>query len=230
MSRTNYRSARIPSPRQGAEAGRGACQPTAGNGLKERPILFSAPMVRAILDGRKTQTRRALKFPKWADSDGGVEFSGMNDGPAMLCTDTGCFADVRWPYGAVGDRLWVRETWREREPDQDGNAVEFRADRPEYKTRNDDPCSIPWRPSIYMPRAMSRITLENAGVRVERLQDISVSDARAEGFPADHEEMADRHEAYPIAWYCNLWESINGADSWAANQWVWVVEFKRVTT
>lgn len=173
-------------------------------------------MVRALLDGRKTQTRREIR-PQPMHVDGGVPYRA----PKPHEPTDAVFLPCR--YGKSGDRLWVRETWREREPDQDTFSLEFRADRPEYKTRDDDPCAIPWRPSIHMPRAVSRITLEVTGVRVERLQDISEADARAEGVEGLG-QMFDARTAYAA-----LWQSIHGPGSWAANPWVWCVEFKRLT-
>jgi hypothetical protein len=212
--------------------------------MKERPILFSAPMVRAILEGRKTQTRRVLKLPL-KDRDFGCELAGNEIGPAeamRLC-----------PYGAPGERLWVRETWGvgcrpcPREGARDG--LEYRADMAYLDGPNDllplysdaeppdgfewDSVRDGWHPSIHMPRWVSRINLEVTGVRVERLQDISENDCIAEGAEAveDGELMPDGSGG--IEWshrlgYMDLWRSINGTEAWAANPWVWVVEFKRV--
>ncbi|WP_186191104.1 hypothetical protein [Burkholderia gladioli] len=138
--------------------------------MKERPILFSAPMVRAILDGRKSQTRRIAK-----------EFAGRDDLDAILRrfpNQKGC------PYGEPGDRLWIRETWAQPAPLDPGQTV-YRADYPACVPadfENIPPAeSISWKPSIHMPRSASRITLEITGVRVERLQGISEADAVAEG-------------------------------------------------
>ena len=197
---------------------------------KERPILFSAPMVRALLDGSKTQTRRVFKA-----KNGGV-WPHMNDIPGMCQIMRNC------PYGQPGDRLWVRETfiqgwpWIDGIPDQfDEDDHEkpmhtwFRATEPGLSWTDDDGGFVentPWKPSIHMPRTASRITLEITGVRVERLQDISEADAAAEGVSAKH--TADAHytarEAYAV-----LWEQINGPDSWAENPWVWVIEFKKAS-
>lgn len=195
--------------------------------IKERPILFSAPMVRAILEDRKTVTRRPVKGTalKWLE-----EFV-----PEFVVHS----ANGLCPYGKLGDRLWVRESF-------------WGCDLPGY---GDQPCVVyddewhgkeykpaearPWArkfgriPSIHMPREASRILLEITAVRVERLQDISRSDIRAEGLQCPPELASDDifpnyRDWYPAAWR-ELWESINGADSWNANPWVWVVEFKRVT-
>jgi len=198
--------------------------------MKERPILFSAPMVRALLDGSKTQTRRVVKpqHLKFFEHSA-AEMLGAWDKRPM-------------PHGHPGDRLWVREAWRgivqingpheaystgvaRYVPDQEYcKKVEFAA--------TDEANGEPWRPSIHMPRWASRITLEITSVRVERLQDISEADAMAEGIPADLLPLDVARMPYPSSIaagrYAALWESINGPGSWDANPWVWVVEFKRV--
>lgn len=162
--------------------------------MKERPILFSGPMVRAILDGRKTQTRRVVK-PR----------QGMlDDWTGLPC-----------PYGKPGDRLWVRETCYFEQPHGE---VIYRADPGSEKALDPEFTGLRWRPSIHMPRWASRITLEIVNVRVERLQDIRVDDARAEGVTAK----------WPVHGFRNLWQSINGFGSWDANPWVWVVEFRNM--
>jgi hypothetical protein len=185
--------------------------------MKERPILFSAPMVRAILDGRKTQTRRKIKPGDWS-----VEAHTMEtDWPYLphYLTD-GAAVPVKCPYGNPGDRLWVRETWaNERDgtgcPDDTG--ILYRATDPGW---DDEDTGLRWRPSIFMPRRASRITLEITDVRVQRLQDISDDDSRAEGY--------DRSHAFPREWFALLWESINGTGSWAANPWVWAITFRKL--
>jgi hypothetical protein len=212
--------------------------------MKERPILFSDPMVRALLEGSKTQTRRVVK-PKHLPF---VENLTAN------------FLDGKWgerpmPYGGPGDRLWVREKWqawdctsvmdKEWEPwdreRRSGLSIN------EYHAEHGNPDGIeyaatseslgPWTPSIHMPRWASRITLEITGVRVERLQDISEADSVAEGCTKNHngyfwggphdvsglKQMATAQKAYR-----DLWESINGPGSWEANPWVWVVSFKHL--
>ena len=189
---------------------------------RKRPILFSAPMVRALLDGSKTQTRRAIK-PQPRRVDGGVPFG---DAPAWAHAEPGS-AVMRCPYGKRGDRLWVRETWRvcggrEYEYQQDRSQAMYRA------THQEDGFpltweSYTWRPSIFMPRWASRITLQVTGVRVERLHGISRGDAMAEGCPFAN--MADGPD--PRQWYAELWGQINGPDAWDANPWAWVVEFRR---
>lgn len=206
--------------------------------MKERPILFSAPMVRAVLDDSKTQTRRVVKLPKYCewgrDYDGQI-LEGDNDYPVD---------ELRCPYGQPGDRLWVREAWTthaflDKVPPRDltTRSIHYVADG-EIKTGK-------YRPPMFMPRWASRITLEIVSVRVERLQDISEADALAEGITSvvfrpdtgwplcdgymvgpDDGKMALETSAMKA--YRNLWEQINGPGSWDLNPWVWVIEFKRV--
>jgi hypothetical protein len=178
--------------------------------MKERGILFSAPMVRALLAGSKTQTRRICKV---RDVNGAPLTSYMGDALAALIRQH-CL------YGQPGDRLWVRETWQ-RDPLNDGKFL-YRA------TQRCETVFDKWIPSIHMFRYASRITLEVTGVRVERLRDISETDAKAEGTTPSIVGDDLEHLKYR-AGYQTLWESINGAGSWAANPWVWVVEFKKVT-
>lgn len=201
--------------------------------MRERPILFSAPMVRAILSGSKSQTRRVVK-PQ----------------PASGGACAGCGAVVDSGYRVGGDRLYVRETWQaidgnERalrimtEPHPSRGWIEYAATVPEG---HEPPPR--WRPSIHMPRWASRITLEVTGVRVERLQDISEADALAEGVfkkigsspggEMDIVETATGSTLYYAAptqareEFRHLWGQINGPDSWAENPFVWVIEFKRI--
>ena len=181
--------------------------------MKERPIIFSGPMVRAILDGRKTQTRRAVKpQPLWVASPG-VPFKTMDADPK---------GTINCPYGQPGDRLWVRESHYMILQTHDGGAgaVEYRADYCDELASG-----IRWRPSIHMPRSASRITLEVVSVRVERLDEISEEDAKAEGYKS--QSIMENPDAGRL-WFRDLWESINGPGSWAKNPFVWVVEFKRV--
>jgi hypothetical protein len=205
--------------------------------MKERPILFKGEMVRAILSGAKTQTRRVMKVhPCWVNGEIGNP----------------C------PYGQVGDRLWVRESFQpffDDECDGDGRLAN-------WKTGENYHCSYPAtdgihefvdqednlrstvKPSIHMPRWASRVTLEITSIRVERLKDISDNDAIAEGI---YTKLQKEDTAHGDMWmgtridgsevvlmpgaprldYRDLWESINGAGSWDANPWVWVVEFRR---
>lgn len=146
--------------------------------MKERPILFSAPMVRAILNGSKTMTRRVVKLPKWAEP-GTLEID-FHDKLMAICRETGCFSDIECPFGISSDRLWVRETFAPHcssvISNRDVSGLYYRADdETKYET------DLSWKPSIFMPRWASRITLEVTGVRVERLQDISEADIASEG-------------------------------------------------
>lgn len=215
--------------------------------MTDRPILFSGPMVRALLDGSKTQTRRALKVQPWDVStvaSGNHIFDFRADKADLEKVLDMAAMIKRCPYGQPGDRLWVRETWQgplleEFESDADGawmspsrihqyqNAAHCRyaADggpAPEFMD-SDDNLQCRWRPGIHMFRWASRITLEVTGVRVERLQDITRGDAMAEGCPFPNLAQGDD----PRHWYTQLWETINGPGSWDANPWVWVIEFKK---
>ncbi|OXT86557.1 hypothetical protein [Pseudomonas aeruginosa] len=204
--------------------------------MKERPILFNDQMVRAILEGRKTVTRRVVS-PQ-------PDFLGSMVDPntPFKTLDAGLHARITCPYGEPGDRLWVRETWM----DLRGTGVEHRPtpDSPlqRYAYGADSPpgsvsdearkdFGLKWRPSIHMPRTACRILLEVTAVRVERLHAITRSDIRAEGLQCPPELCSDDvspnyRDWYPAAWR-ELWESTGG--DWDANPWVWVIEFKRVT-
>lgn len=230
--------------------------------IKERPILFSAPMVRAILEGRKTVTRRACKPQPSANA----HTTCASGNPMGAWWETGKDI-IRCPYGRPGDRLWVRETWGviSHDFDEHGNMIDWEPDRPASPIREmpfghgyysghviyradgeavwagdddgggDDRTA--WKPSIHMPRIASRILLEITGVRVERLQDITEEQAKAEGVRlyTDHAELGDwwhvegieTFSADPRKSFELLWSSVGG--DWQANPWVWVVEFKRVT-
>ena len=189
--------------------------------MKERPILFSGPMVRAILAGTKTQTRRVVKPQTAILTDAtarsiGIQPPARENPPVIPC-----------PYGAPGDLLWVRETHAivpasayRCSREEDGSPVPHRVspDGEEWAVyragwSRSDPHR--WRPSIHMPRWASRLTLRVTDVRVERLQAISEADARAEGVAS-------------VAEYAALWDAINGAGSWAANPWVWAIGFEVV--
>ena len=192
--------------------------------MKERPILFSGSMVRALLAGTKTQTRRIAKPVRHPDL-GNVYAPGA----LVLEHEPQHVIDRCCPYGRPGDRLWVREAWAETKLFQASGVgmVVYR----ESDNRTD--YGGPWKPSIHMRRRDSRILLEITSVRVERLQDINQADAQAEGAPPGHPsiDQISREFGYPDfprSWYAQLWEEINGPGSWAQNPWVWVVEFKRV--
>jgi hypothetical protein len=191
--------------------------------MKERPILFSAPMVRAILDGKKWMTRRVVK-PQPARQVYQIDHTeyfapGEYSDPDVPDYD----AEVRCPYGRPGDRLWVRETWRCADYGRRHQAqgmVHYRADAESMGA---------WRPSIFMPRWASRLTLEVTGVRVERIQNISLDDMRAEGVRPNNEASLLWRETLTEN-FRTLWDDINAKRgySWQANPWVWVIEFKRV--
>ncbi len=211
-----------------------------------RPILFSGPMVRALLAGTKTQTRRIMKLPhenplgQWEPSTiGGTGvFSEGRNAPEQAClwhTRTGDV--VTCPYGLSNDLLWVRETWTP----TIGIRGFYRAT--DEKLLADDGWKGPWRPAIHMPRAVSRLTLRVTEIRIERLQAISEADAIAEGIEREgdgwksyetilegpHKGKPHPHAIVPnrspVTSYRELWESLNGKDSWARNDWVWVVAF-----
>ncbi|WP_119154181.1 hypothetical protein [Caldimonas tepidiphila] len=195
--------------------------------MKERPILFSAPMVRALLAGTKTQTRRVVKPQPFEDRRSGG-WAVCDRAGAMRCWTKELAQMSDCPYGQPGDRLWVKEThlawWSINPEDPKGPRVfshvaAFAADGYELEPGER------WIPSIHMRRAASRLTLEITGVRVERLQDISEEDAKAEGVGVKNSPAA--HLTTYRRGYRDLWEQINGAGSWDANPWVWVVEFRR---
>ena len=177
--------------------------------MKVRPILFSGSMVRAILDGRKTMTRRVVKkqhIPFVANILGGFLDGNWKHNP--------------FPYGRPGDRLWVRETFS-----YGANGYYFRSDVKQPET-----VKYAWKPSIHMPRVASRITLEVTGVRVERVQEITEDDAKAEGcdplVESDGSVTCGRRKTV----FAKLWDSINSKRGfgWDKNPWVWVIEFKKI--
>lgn len=213
--------------------------------MKERPILFTPENAQKSHDGLKTETRRLngleqfnAQPDRWRlEGDTFVFDGGFEYVPVPRC-----------PYGGVGDRLWVREAWRV----TGGKEYEYQQRIEDVHYRGDINESIEfgpakWRPSIHMPRWACRTVLELTGVRVERLQDCSEADARAEGaafvcelcgcdLDTDHGAAVhfacddpDCERASHREGFMRLWESINGAGSWDANPWVWVLEFRRVT-
>lgn len=213
--------------------------------MKERPILFSAPMVRAILDGTKTQTRRVIKPQPitlnnlwyWFLYIKCVGFKNMDE-----------LAKIMKPhckYGQVGDQLWVRETYYPIYPQDptynNGNPIEYDyAATYKHGDRLGDLMGVKkkWKPSIHMPRKASRIQLEITNIRVERLNEISAKDIINEGavLRAHDDEFGHNPvSAFDQKVYMDLrslwakgWESINGTGSWDKNPWVWVIEFRRV--
>lgn len=204
--------------------------------MKEHPILFSAPMVHAILEGRKTMTRRVVDMRRhgWPLREGVTPEEHAADIAAVISL---C------PYGQPSDRLWVRETWDFRSWERDTVRISYGAgglqeDRVPPSRWNPTVYNYErWRPSIHMPRWASRLSLEVTAVRVERLQDISEEDARAEGadkgFEMDVAEFVTgkpiKNETYRTGFRL-LWDSINAKRGygWGSNPWVWVVEFKKV--
>lgn len=214
--------------------------------MKDHPILFSGSMVRAQLEERKTQSRRHFKLPKWA-VPGTLEID--EDGPYACVEATSCLAKVPLKV-SVGDRFWVKETWRAHAWHADQVQIAYAAQQGKVGWQDQHEC-IPypngdknafkfyapkgpnfWRPSIFMPRWASRITLCVTDVRIERLQDISEADAIAEGIEQKHICGVGRSWTHygnpdaPIGWsdprqsYGSLWDQINGAGSWDANPWV----------
>ncbi|EMG3684463.1 hypothetical protein V4251_001842 [Serratia marcescens] len=219
--------------------------------MKERPVIFNGEMVRAILDGRKTQTRLVMKVQPESSGfglrfiteslnnrDTGKYFWSQSDAVGINKPRSKPFP---CPFGQVGDQMWVRETWAE----AGASAPElqlYRANYPEHvgsEYENVPPASeIRWTPSIHMPRWASRIMLEITAVRVERLNDISEEDAKAEGVKPAGDMLPDYPDTFltpkgdfataKVA-FQRLWQSIYGEESWSANPWVWVIEFKQVS-
>lgn len=216
--------------------------------MKARGMIFNSEMVRAILDGRKTQTRRIMKIQPEHSGLGLRRVidskNGSDDGKYFWSSSDACGLKARsksfaCPFGAVGDRIWVRETWAEAGASAPDLKL-YRANYPEHVPsiyENVPPAEeIRWTPSIHMPRWASRILLEITDVRVERLNAISEEDARAEGIidggclNCGETEPCGCANPEPDATdaFAYLWQSIYGQENWNANPWVWVIEFKRV--
>lgn len=220
--------------------------------MKERPILFSGPMVHANLANLKTQTRREVNPQPPALCS--YVINGAQSHALCYATISGhSTADARWvhptgkskdhrlpcPYGQPGDRLWVKETWGTRY-DFDGLKPRQLCNPAETKHGAEIYCAADysgakptlvqkWRPSLFMRRWMSRLLLEITEVRVERLNDISAADAAAEGHPRRADIVSSEvHADAARDWYMDLWECINGPGSWAKNPWVWVITYRRV--
>jgi len=209
--------------------------------MKERPILFNAEMVKAILSGRKTQTRRMIKFPL-RDVNMGCELAGNELAGEVKAGDySNC------PLGKPGDQLWVRETWSDVNNagcpsvayradgevrdlgEEDGEEADPNLEKYWFATWYPDLINGTegrWRPSIHMPRWASRINLLITGVRVERLNSITNDDAKAEGYPAERE--IDGGSTDPWLWFRDLWDGIYPDNTFKVNPWVWVIEFERV--
>lgn len=204
--------------------------------MKERGMIFNGEMVRAIFDSRKTQTRRPIKWKQTRFTEVGEREDGSK-WPWSEDAEHACDFWHPCPFGAVGDRIWVRETWA----DAGASAPDlklYRANYPEHVPsiyENVPPAKeIRWTPSIHMPRTASRILLEITDVRVERLNSISQEDAQAEvleltGWRPTYSDPDSGGEVMtPYDNFAELWSSIYGDESWQANPWVWVIEFKRV--
>jgi len=205
--------------------------------MRERPIFFNADMVRAVLDGRKTQTHRIMRvqpeiIPKEDEFSEPGFWIPFNAGKTMVRNED---MYIACPFGLKGDRLWVREAFRVHSRATDVATLVYKASEQQSWTQQThrvpiEVCSKPavvdkWTPSIHMPRWASRITLEITGVRVERLHAITLGDICKE-FGCGLYDF--RPATYGFTVWEELWQSIYGADSWQANPWVWVIEFKRV--
>lgn len=202
--------------------------------MKERGMIFNAEMVRAILDGRKTQTRRIMKNQPAGDypeTPALIRNVGTGFQWHGLYGESSIF---NCPLGSIGERIWVRETFRVHSRATDVATLVYRASVRNSWTEQTHRvpvavCNKPatpekWTPSIHMPRWASRLLLEITDVRVERLNNISECDAKAEGGPTECTLIGDKY----FPGFRSLWKSIYGEESWAANPWVWVIEFKRV--
>jgi hypothetical protein len=192
-----------------------------GGEFRERPILFSGEMVKALLDGRKTQTRRIVKPQPWS-----ITAHWPDDSSHVLWQDVlknqHYYTECGYcPYGRPSDRLWVRETWQDC---RGCGRVSYRADKHDAGCICYEPLGR-WRPSIFMRRDDSRITLEIVSVRVERVQEITSQDCVAEGLELVRPEFAGN---LPFA-FAELWDSINAKKHpWDANPWVWRIDFRRI--
>lgn len=183
--------------------------------MKERGMIFNGEMVRAILDGRKTQTRRIMKNQPAGDyAETPAIIRSVGDG-FQWHGHYGESSIFNCPFGTVGDRIWVRETFGDC-----GVRLVYRAD-----TDDGAKCKVNrWTPSIHMPRWASRILLEITDVRVEKLASVSDEEAGKEGYPADPSPFGGRMDKW--LWFRQLWDSIYPEQSFKHNPWVWVIEFK----
>lgn len=208
--------------------------------MKDAFILFSAPMINAILGGTKETTRRVVTHPRWADRSRPIEFDG---GKAYaISRRSGCLSEIICPYGFPGNRIWVKETWAEVDakeltrrgypvvinPNDKDRAAIYRADVEWWEHSK-------WIPSIFMPRWASRITLRVESVRIEQLQSIREFEAIDEGAPRGWylRETLDGPERVQTTYrdgFAHLWDEINfdRGYSWATNPWVWCVDFSKV--
>lgn len=214
--------------------------------MKAHPILFSTPMVQALLEGRKSQTRRIMKIqPKHPE----LNFGWANMGERWHYPPVAPMIDIKCPYGQPGDALWVKETWLKCSDGYVYRTNHYGDTVLVAKNGNTFDKSVKWKPSTYMPREAARIFLRVTDIRVERLQDITEEDVIAEGIDVfnnpcaafgshgKYYDYSQKHRTHTVAdkllntakeSYKTLWESINGEGSWDANPWVWVIKFKRI--
>ncbi|MES2620213.1 MAG: morphogenetic protein [Bacteroidota bacterium] len=191
---------------------------------KQIPILFSTPMVQAILEGRKTQTRRLVKFPK--DYTGGEVYKNSIYG---LKYESNLYGDTvqRLAYALPGDIFWVRETWAEFSGIEPKIEYVYKADKIFDTPAKEHLSGNRWKPSIHMPKAACRLFLKVVSVGVERLHDISEADAKAEGAKAASlPDLGNTWKTHKQG-FEYLWHSINGEESWKQNPWVWVINFEK---
>ncbi len=195
-----------------------------------RPILFKTPMVLAIEDGSKTQTRRVIKIDKsyiWENVK-----TSLVDNHFIVGSGMQDFEQVKCPYGEVGDILWVREKWLDASiGKKDGRTIIYFASE---SGQLYDQQGAKWKPSIFMPKSACRIFLKITDIRSERLQEISVEDAKSEGlyevgYKGVSFAYAKGEGSYASATgaFMALWISINGKDSWKKNPWLWVLDFEK---
>lgn len=205
--------------------------------MKEKPILFSTPMVKAILEGRKTMTRRTRGLNRMNEHpDDWTITTDVTDKGILFFNKNG-YSDRAKPQYQIGDRLWVRETffearkWKHAPLFSDGPDFIYRADEDAFIGDHN------WKPSLFMPKEAARIWLEVTNVRCERLQDISKEDALAEGVESIESPDFRKYKEYTEGTFnlkfathsfFSLWRKINGKDAVAANPWVFVYEFKRI--
>lgn len=201
--------------------------------MKERGIIFNSEMVRAILDGRKTQTRRIMKSQPKTNENGDIWWpsnicQSMINIKEMMQDNEGVWAGIAGiscPHGGVGDHLWVSETFKAGVCTE--STIAYKATHKPSDLEEGWYEEIKWTPSIHMPRWASRITLEIVDVRVERLKDAGDTEFKAEGYPLDRELTGGSMD--PFCWFRNLWDSVSPTNfKYADNPWVWVIEFKRI--
>lgn len=202
--------------------------------MKERGIIFNSEMVRAILDGRKTQTRRIMKPQPKTNENGDIWWpsnicQSMINIKEMMQDNDGVWAGIAGiscPHGGVGDHLWVRETFKAGVCTE--STIAYKATHKPSDLEEGWYEEIKWTPSIHMPRRYSRITLEITNIRVDRLNDISNDDAKSEGCWYGRGGGVPDKAITPSDQFPTLWEEIYGDGSWSSNPWVWVIEFKKV--